>query len=124
MNASAPASAGFTVTPTRITIQGVLLAAALAASPLVAAATADEAPRSVTVQYGDLNLATDAGTRSLLSRLSAAAHQVCDDHGTRELGRLARAEGCFREALSSAVLAVHDERLTALYRARSGSGAT
>jgi UrcA family protein len=124
MNTSAPASAGVTVIPVRATLKGVLLAAALAPSLVGGAATAVETASSVTVRYSDLNLASDAGRRTLLTRLSAAAHRVCDDSGTRELWRVARADACFREALSNAVFAAHDERLTALYRAHTGAGAT
>jgi UrcA family protein len=124
MNASPHAPSGFTVAPVRAIIRVVPLAAALAACLVGGVAAADARTRSVTVRYADLNLASDAGAQKLLSRLSAAAHQVCDDHGTRELARVVRADACFRETLGSAVLAMHDERLSSLYRARTGAGAT
>jgi UrcA family protein len=123
MNASAPAFAAFTAAPPS-SIKGALRAAAVAASLVGGAAAAGETAPAVRVQYGDLNLASDAGTRRLLNRLSAAAHRVCDDGPTRELARVARADACYRETLSNAVVAVHDERLTTLYRARTGPGAT
>jgi UrcA family protein len=124
MNASPHASAGFTVAPARAIIRVAPLAAVLAACLVGGVAAADESTRSVTVRYADLNLASDAGAQKLLSRLSAAARQVCDDHGTRELARVVRADACFRETLSSAVIALHDERLSSMYRARTGPGAT
>jgi len=99
-----------------------LLLASLAAAG-AASAAAGEAP-AVTVRYGDLNLASDAGTQVLLRRLSAAAHRVCGDDSQRDLTRLRHAQACFRESLSSAVVAVHNERLSMLYRERSGAGAT
>ena len=124
MNRSAPALAEFAVASARAITRIAPLAAALAVCLVGGTTAAAESGRSVTVRYADLNLASDAGAHRLLSRLSAAAHQVCDDHGTRELARVTRAEACFRETLSSAVLAMHDERLSSLYRARTGSGAT
>jgi UrcA family protein len=98
------------------------LIAAMAATVLGATAAAGEAP-AVTVRYDDLNLTSDAGTQILLRRLSAAAHRVCADGQQRELTRLRRAEACFREALGNAVVAVHNERLSVLYRER-GRGST
>ncbi len=102
------------------------LAAATAAALLVAgnagAGAADAAP-AVHVRYDDLNLMSDAGTRVLLRRLSAAARAVCVDDGERELRRMMRGEACYRETLAEAVAAVHNERLTELYRVRTGTGA-
>jgi UrcA family protein len=60
----------------------------------------------------------------LFRRLSAAAHRVCGYENSRELSRIALEQDCYREALSRAVLAVHNERLSALYRAQAGVGAT
>ncbi len=101
-----------------------LFAATLAAAGLGGAATAGEVPVAIHVPYGDLNLTSDAGMQALLHRLSAAAHQICDDSASRELRRVVRAEVCFHETLENAVVAVHNERLSALHRARAMGGAT
>jgi UrcA family protein len=101
-----------------------LCAAALATAALGSTATAAEAPGAVRVPYGDLNLSSDAGMQALLHRLSAASHRLCDDSASRELRRVVRAETCFRETLDNAVVAVHNERLSALYRGRATGGAT
>ena len=111
-------------TPVRGALRRAFLVATLTATCLGGAAVGAEGPPVVRVSYGDLNLSTDAGSRALLRRLSAAAHRVCDDPGTRELRRVVRAEACYRESLDEAVVAVHNERLSALYRAGAGAGAT
>jgi len=105
------------------TLHGRLLVVALAAACLGGVAAASEAPPTVRVAYGDLNLGSDAGRDALLHRLSAAAHRLCDDPGTLELQRVIRADACYRETLDNAVVAVHNERLSTLYRARTGAGA-
>lgn len=107
--------------PARFRCAALLLASLAAAAG--ASASAAEAP-AVTVRYGDLNLASDAGTQVLLRRLSAAAHRVCGDDRQRDLTRLRHAQACFQNSLSNAVVAVHNERLSVLYRERSGAGAT
>jgi hypothetical protein len=42
----------------------------------------------------------------------------------RELALITREEACFQQALRNAVVAVHGERLSPLYRAPSRSAAT
>ncbi len=104
--------------------RGNVFAATLAAACIGGAALAAEAPPTVRVPYGDLNLSSDAGRQALLQRLASAAHRLCDEPGTRELPRVIRADACFRETLDNAVVAVHNERLSTLYHARTGAGAT
>ena len=100
-------------------------AVAAVAGPLAASAgNAMTDPPTVTVRYDDLNLASDAGTKALLRRLSTAAERVCAVGQSRELRRESYAEQCAAEALSRAVVAVHNERLSALYRARGSNSAT
>jgi UrcA family protein len=123
MNAPAPASAVSQV-PGAHVLRLALGVALLAAAGLAGAATATEQAPAIHVPYGDLNLTTDAGMQALLRRLSAASHRVCDDGASRELRRVVRAEACYRETLDNAVVAVHNERLSALYHARTGVGAT
>src|SRR5579871_5165807 len=52
------------------------LGVAQAATPANTVTISNEVP-SVTVRYGDLNLATEAGAHKLYQRLSAAAQEVC-----------------------------------------------
>ncbi|MBS0393663.1 MAG: UrcA family protein [Proteobacteria bacterium] len=93
----------------------VLSFGAAVATLSLAAAQAADSGASVRVRYDDLNLASDAGVRVLLRRLSGAAHRVCDQPGVRELNRLSVADACYHQALANAVVAVRSERLSALY---------
>jgi UrcA family protein len=79
---------------------------------------------TLTVAYGDLNLASDQGNNALYARISAAARQVCaaDRVDIRDLGRYAQARSCEAQAIAQAVQAVHSPRLAALYNARAPRG--
>lgn len=101
-----------------------LAALTLAVLVAPAALAAGDAPRTIHVRYDDLNLGSDAGTQALFRRLSRAATRVCELEGVRDLASQHRAEVCYRDALHGAVVAVNNERLSALYRARESNGAT
>lgn len=101
-------------------------ALALAATLLVgtaSAAPASDAP-SVTVSYSDLNLASDAGTQVLYSRIVSAARDVCftRDVDNRDLGAMLSARRCESTAIANAVSSIHSERLAALSGARTVHG--
>jgi UrcA family protein len=99
-----------------------LLVGAGAAGSALAASPANAA--TLTVAYGDLNLASDQGNSALYARITAAARQVCaaDRVDIRDLGRYAEARSCEARAIAQAVQAVHSPRLAALYNARSPRG--
>ncbi|MGH8218184.1 MAG: UrcA family protein [Steroidobacteraceae bacterium] len=107
---------------------GWLLAAAagvvlLTATPLRAtAAPAVDVPW-VAVSYGDLNLATEHGTRTLLERIRSAANEVCarvpDD---RDLARFEMHTRCVRQAIARAVRQVGNPHLGAFFSARTRHG--
>jgi UrcA family protein len=104
---------------------GVTLAT-LAASVLLGTATAApavDAP-SVKVTYSDLNLASEAGTQVLYSRIVSAARSVCfaDDVDSRDLGAVASERQCEQLAIANAVSAVHNQRLAALFTAHTARG--
>jgi len=79
-------------------LAAVLLAAALIA-PTVS--HAQEAPRSTTVSYADLNLAGQPGQEVLQRRLSRAAGLVCDYGKRQDLERMSNATACRTETLAS-----------------------
>ena len=87
------------------------------------AAPVSEAP-SVKVSYGDLNLASDAGTQALYSRIVSAARDVCfaRDVDNRDLGAMAASRSCVNTAIANAVSTIHNERLAALSGARTAHG--
>ena len=101
----------------------IALAAGTAAITTAAAATprSTASPEagvpSVVVRYGDLNLATDAGTKALYRRIAFVAKQVCPDGESRGLENLNRARACQRDAIARAVQAVHNERLATIFSA-------
>jgi len=61
---------------------------------------------TVTVSYRDLNLASAAGHRALVDRITAAARQVCTDEGVRGLDAFAASRACQAQAVSAALYQV------------------
>lgn len=88
------------------------IATAGAAAPDSAAPAADTL--SVTVRYGDLDLASAAGTRALYRRLVVAAKQVCPDSGSRELTILRFEETCRNQAIVNAARQIPSPQLAAM----------
>jgi UrcA family protein len=84
------------------------------------AAVADDGAPAVHVSYGDLNLASDQGTRALYARIVSAARAVChaDEVDIRDLWALSSERSCERQAIARAVNDVHSARLAALSAAR------
>src|ERR1700761_6491198 len=83
---------------------------AVVTTPATAATSSDQAP-SIRVRYDDLNLATDAGTKALYSRIVNAAHGVCAFADSRELSLRAYSERCQSAAVERAVNEVHSTQL-------------
>jgi len=70
-----------------------------------AAANAAEPVRSVSVAYGDLNLASEQGNNTLYDRIVAAAREVCGAGSVdiRDLQVLADKRACETHAIAHAV---------------------
>lgn len=105
----------------------VLTAAAAAASagPACLEDSAAAAPADVNavhVNYRDLDLATEAGSQALYTRISQAAHKVCAVSDIRDLTALAQSDSCERAAVSHAVRQVHNARVAALVAAAAPRG--
>jgi UrcA family protein len=89
-------------------------AATLSCAAPVLAQTSDPVP-SVSVRYGDLNIGSPAGARSLLRRIEAAANMACGGApDIRELDQWASFEACRGSAVARAVAAVDSPTLTAM----------
>jgi UrcA family protein len=58
---------------------------------------------SVTVRYGDLNIARPAGALALYKRIQAAAKTVCPEPSRGDLERMALDRECIRQAIDAAV---------------------
>ena len=82
---------------------GPAIAAVLLATALIAPTVshAQEAPRSTTVSYADLNLSARPGQEILQRRLSRAAGLVCDFGKHQDLVRMSNAAACRTETLAS-----------------------
>jgi len=90
------------------------LAAALAISGYAGATTPKDLSNdlpSVVVKYGDLDLASEAGVKSLHARLRNAAEQVCSPFESRVLGLREQYERCVTDAITQSVAAVGNPSL-------------
>jgi UrcA family protein len=74
-------------------------------------------PRSVTVNYRDLNLSTIAGATTLYQRLTHAARSVCDEGPGVDAYR--EWKSCYQAAIADAVAKVNNPLLTGLHNGRS-----
>ncbi|HVN45472.1 MAG TPA: UrcA family protein [Steroidobacteraceae bacterium] len=103
-----------------------LALATLAACLGIGAAQAADptAARTVTVAYGDLNLATEAGANVLYARLTAAARTVCAAAGVdaRNLRQYAAVRSCERQAIAAAVQDVQAPKVAARFAALHAPG--
>ena len=75
-----------------------------------AATPASEAP-AISVNYSDLNLATDEGSRALHERLAAAARQVCPSNLGPSARQLSDSRHCVVAAVDRAMGEVKDPKL-------------
>ncbi len=90
-----------------------LAAAMFAAAP----ALAQSADKQMAVSYDDLNLQNPSGARALLSRIAAAAREVCGPRPSiHELSQLRAYYGCVKDATDRAVASVGLPVLADTYR--------
>jgi UrcA family protein len=86
------------------------------------AAVAVEVPPSVTVRYDDLNLNGTEGVASLYQRIQNAATEVCRPvEGPQSVSRTRWTawNECFYHAITNAVQAVHNDKLSAYHWQRT-----
>ncbi len=102
-----------------VALAGCLLGGTLSVAH---AMTPTDGVPTATVNYGDLDLSTQAGALTLYRRIAAAARQVCPDEDTRNLASFARSRACQAEAIARAVSDSHIPQLAAVYAARSKHG--
>jgi UrcA family protein len=90
---------------------------ALSAAATVVPAQAAEPARPYTkiVRYGDLNLDSEQGAKVLYTRIRGAAGNVCSPLEGRNLIEKKLWQGCFDQAVASAVEQVNKTRVTALH---------
>jgi len=97
-------------------IKFLLPVAALALSGIAAAGSSDV--NSVVVRYGDLNLNSQAGVKSLHKRIRNAAESVCSELHTRVLGLRDDYDQCVNEAVRDGVAQVANTNLTNFHESK------
>lgn len=103
-----------------IDLRRLVALAILGASALGFAAVStagDTVTRSVTVQYGDLNIANPQGAEALYGRITRAAQQVCQTPDDT-IENLADVFKCEHKAIAAAVTKVGHPELIAVYNAK------
>jgi UrcA family protein len=90
---------------------------ALAASPN------DARPQRV-VEFSDLNVRGTPGIKILYQRIEAAAHDVCDSTGEKELAQVVRWHLCLDQAIARAVNDLSIPALTSYHMAKTGRSVT
>jgi UrcA family protein len=88
----------------------------LAAGPVTAA---KPDVRAVAVSYADLDLASDAGVRTLYGRLRAATQKVCGPRPGHDLAMQRLWRDCRDDTLGRAVGQLGNAKLAALHEQRS-----
>jgi UrcA family protein len=104
----------------KVLFAGVVLAVA---SHTATAAPKTGAIESRAVSYGDLNLQSEAGAATLLSRISKAARIVCDipPPGASNIHPKTQRYACRREAMQNAVDSVNHPMVKAVYENARGN---
>lgn len=104
----------------RLMTAAIFGALALGYGALSIAADNSDVPQTV-VKFGDLNISNPQGAATLYSRISVAAHQVCEsfDGDSRNLGSRALLGACIHKAIAGAVSKVGRPELFAVYRAKN-----
>ena len=97
-------------------IKSLLSVAALAISGIAAAGSPDS--HSVVVRYGDLNLDSQAGVKSLHKRIRNAAESVCSELHTGILGLRSTYEQCIDQAVANGVTQVANPNLSNFHKSK------
>ncbi|HWN46202.1 MAG TPA: UrcA family protein [Steroidobacteraceae bacterium] len=100
-------------------IKSLLSVAALAISGIAAAGSPDS--QSVVVRYGDLNLNSQAGVKSLHKRIRNAAESVCSELSSSVLSLRSTYEQCIDQAVADGVSAVANPNLSNFHRSKGKS---
>jgi UrcA family protein len=102
-------------------ITGVFVASLIALglpSAASASAPSEFGNGSIQVAYGDLDLTTAAGAKTLYARLQRASEVACDLRSYRELGSIGlhrESLSCYEKTLTGAVERIDSDELTKLH---------
>lgn len=107
------------------TIKVILVGLAMAAAmdTATAAPKAKDAPASIAVPYGDLNLQSEAGATTLLGRISRAARTVCEipAPGASNIHAKNQRFACRRVAVQNAVESLDHPVVNSVYEGKRTS---
>jgi UrcA family protein len=98
----------------------IALISAAALTPAVFAETSAE-PASIRVAYGDLNMSSAAGGRTLLKRISIAARKACQKVTETSLLKPLAVSSCKHETIASTVRRLNMVTLTAAWEGAPAS---
>jgi UrcA family protein len=84
------------------------------------AATPDGARPQRVVEFADLNVSRPQGITILYRRIEAAAHEVCDSSGERELAQVVRWHLCLDQAIANAIRDLSIPALTSYHLVKTG----
>lgn len=104
------------LTKTIISLTSAALIGAGFSAPAMANDDNGREERSVTVSYGDLNLASEAGAKRLESRIRYAARTVCGPRSNRNITAMADYRSCYKSAMAGGKKAM----VILIARAKSG----
>jgi UrcA family protein len=98
------------------TLTTLLAAAILATGSASAALAADRETASTAVHYGDLNLGSQAGAKTMLQRINAAANKVCEPQADiGDLTGFGEWRKCVSTSIRNAVQSLDAPMVTAAY---------
>lgn len=103
-------------------MKSIKILMALAALSVTGVATTQAATRdsnSVVVRYGDLNLNSQAGLKTLHKRIRNAAQSVCSPLETKVLGLRADYDNCVEQAVEEGIAAVGNVSLSQIHATMS-----
>jgi UrcA family protein len=122
MNTENPAAQKASAQPkfTLLMVLSGLIGASCASA--VDAATPDDPPPGIAVQYDPQSLATDMGAKAVYQRLVKAAEAVCPDPFTGSRLVSIATEQCRQRAMARAVRQINNPRLAALCGSRGKTG--
>jgi len=76
----------------------------------------------LTINYADLDVATESGARTLYRRIVAAAHRVCPGQDSRLLSERSASGTCRAAAIARAMSDVHTRELAMSHPTREPRG--
>jgi len=100
-------------------VGAAMIATAIGPGATSAFAASPDDPISVKVSIADLNMASEAGARTALSRIRYAAEKACGgDVADQTLGEQMQFRSCAKQAVQRAVTAINQPALTAVNQGR------